>query len=64
MISVELTKGEWDQVLGILAMAPWRDANPLLMKIGEQLRLRQPTAQAVAEREFGSGNAGSGALKQ
>lgn len=38
---VDLTDQEWQQVLGILAMAPWRDANPLLMKIGEQLRLHQ-----------------------
>lgn len=39
MTSVEMTDTEWQQVLGILSMAPWRDANPLLMKIGEQLRV-------------------------
>ena len=29
---------EWQRVLGILAQAPWSAANPLIMKIGEQLR--------------------------
>lgn len=48
MASVELTDGEWQQVLGILAMAPWRDANPLLMKIGEQLRVAQQRAERLA----------------
>ena len=38
MSRVELDENEWQQVLGILSTAPWRDANPLLMKIGNQLR--------------------------
>jgi hypothetical protein len=38
MPSVELTDQEWQQVMGILSTAPWRDANPLLMKIGAQLQ--------------------------
>jgi hypothetical protein len=38
---VDLTDQEWQQVLGILSTASWRDANPLLMKIGNQLRLQQ-----------------------
>ena len=37
---VNLDANEWGQVMAILSTAPWRDANPLLMKIGEQLRLQ------------------------
>ena len=37
MSSVDLTDQEWQQVMAILSTASWRDANPLLMKIGQQL---------------------------
>jgi hypothetical protein len=40
MSTVELDTNEWQQVMAILSTAPWRDANPLLMKIGNQLRLQ------------------------
>ena len=40
MPSVDLSESEWGQVMNIISTAPWRDANPLLMKIGEQLRKR------------------------
>jgi hypothetical protein len=42
MARVELDTNEWQQVMAILSTAPWRDANPLLMKIGGQLRLQTP----------------------
>ena len=47
MPGVILEPNEWGQVMAILATAPWRDANPLLMKIGEQLRqhVQQPPEQ-------------------
>lgn len=66
MISVGLTDGEWQQVLGILSMAPWRDANPLLMKIGEQLRLHQQAAQHLEEgvKMPGGNSAAMSTLKQ
>ena len=35
---VELSETEWQQVMAIIATAPWTTANPLLMKIGDQLR--------------------------
>lgn len=41
MPSIELDDQEWQQVMSILSTAPWRDANPLLMKIGNQLRIQQ-----------------------
>jgi hypothetical protein len=44
--SVALTAQEWTQVMAILSTAPWRDANPLLMKIGEQLQRQMPGAVA------------------
>jgi hypothetical protein len=44
--TVELEDQEWQQVLAIIATAPWRDANPLLMKIGNQLRQQTTAAPA------------------
>ena len=38
MSTVQLNDQEWQQVMAVLAQAPWNVANPLLMKIGEQLR--------------------------
>lgn len=38
MPAVVLDGNEWGQVMAILATAPWKDANPLLMKIGAQLQ--------------------------
>ena len=49
MPMVDLSDSEWAQVMGLLSTAPWRDANPLLMKIGNQLR-----EQAVATDSKGS----------
>lgn len=38
MPTVNLEDQEWAQLMALIANAPWRDANPLLMKIGAQLR--------------------------
>lgn len=38
MMKVELEQPEWNQLLAVLAQAPWHVANPIIMKIGEQLR--------------------------
>jgi hypothetical protein len=38
LTEVRLEVQEWNQLLQILAQAPWNVANPLIMKIGEQLR--------------------------
>jgi hypothetical protein len=38
---VRLDQQEWSQLLAVLAQAPWNVANPLIMKIGEQLRAQQ-----------------------
>lgn len=46
-MTVALTGDEWQRVLAILAQAPWVTANPLIMKIGEQLRGQEPSAQAA-----------------
>jgi len=43
MPDVSMTTEEWNLVLAIIAKAPWETANPLLLKMGEQLR-----AQALA----------------
>jgi hypothetical protein len=36
--AVHLDDEEWQKVMAIIAQAPWNVANPLLMRIGEQLR--------------------------
>jgi hypothetical protein len=41
MTEVRLDPQEWNQLLQILSQAPWNVANPLIMKIGEQLRAQQ-----------------------
>ena len=48
MIEVRLDTEEWQRVLGILAQAQWSVANPLIMKIGEQLRSH---GEMAAKRE-------------
>jgi len=45
MPAVALDDNEWGQVMAILATAPWRDANPLMMKIGGQLRTQAELKQ-------------------
>lgn len=48
MIPVQLDIEEWQRVLGVLAQAQWSVANPLIMKIGEQLRAH---SEMTAKRE-------------
>jgi hypothetical protein len=50
---VRLDLEEWQRVLGILASAAWRDANPLIMKIGEQLRMQEPAPEGARPRGNG-----------
>jgi hypothetical protein len=54
MIEVKLPLEHWQQVLAILARAPWSEANPLIMGIGEQVRARVDEAtRAAAKRGNG-----------
>lgn len=46
-MTVYLEKPEWDQILAILGKVPWEVANPLLMKIGGQLRPQYEHLAAV-----------------
>ena len=57
MTEIRLEPTEWNQVLQILANAPWAVANPLIMKIGEQLRTQQvqPGSEAVPRRPNSDG---------
>jgi hypothetical protein len=41
MSTVQLDTEEWQKVMAIISSAPWHTANPLLMKIGEQLQRQQ-----------------------
>lgn len=49
MSMVSLDDEEWQRVLSIISQAPWNVANPLLMKIGEQLRMQQE--QTIADKK-------------
>jgi hypothetical protein len=53
MIEVRLPIEQWQQVLAILAQAPWSAANPLIMGIGEQLRARTAAPEGVRPRGNG-----------
>lgn len=60
MTSIEMTDTEWQQVLNIIALAPWRDANPLLMKIGDQLRRAQQDPGSASRPAAQNGSVGAG----
>ena len=47
MATIQLADEEWQQVMAIIANAPWRDANPLLMKIGAQLQAQSPSGSGI-----------------
>ena len=53
-MKVELTEDEWQRVLAVLAQAPWSTANPLIMKIGEQLRGQKLAPEVVRPRGNGA----------
>jgi hypothetical protein len=44
--TVHLDIEEWQRVLAVLSQAPWSTANPLIMKIGEQLRAQDAAIAA------------------
>lgn len=50
MASIDLSENEWGQVMAMIAERPWRDANPLLLKIGEQLRAQHTNLMQPAPR--------------
>ena len=54
MPTIKLDDDEWQRVMAIISQAPWNVANPLLMKIGEQLRMQtvqqQQTTENIVER--------------
>jgi hypothetical protein len=53
MPPVDLSDEEWQHLINIVATkATWAEANPLLMKIGEQLRRQQkPNSPLLREPE-------------
>jgi hypothetical protein len=46
MPAVHLDDEEWQKVMAIIATASWTVANPLLLKIGEQLRMQSEQRRA------------------
>lgn len=46
---VNLEQQEWNQVLAVLAQAPWQTVNPLIMKIADQLRMQTPKPNGTGE---------------
>ena len=49
MIPIQLDMEEWQRVLAVLAQAPWSTVNPIIMKIGEQLRAQAGRDNAVQQ---------------
>jgi hypothetical protein len=45
LIEIKLSLEQWQQVLAILAQAPWATANPLIMTIGQQLQAQAAIAE-------------------
>jgi hypothetical protein len=47
MMQVQLSEQEWNWLINVLAeKLSWKDANPILMKIGAQLKPQQTNQQA------------------
>ena len=59
MATFQLDDDECQKVLAIIATAPWNVANPLLMKLGEQLRRQQHNGVPPAASK-GDGSVRSG----
>jgi hypothetical protein len=59
MPTIELDDAEWSQVMGVLSTAPWRDVNPLLMKIGVQLQAQQRSKQQTNNQDAAPGDPAS-----
>ena len=53
MTSVSLEQQEWNAILQILAQAPWQTVNPLILRIGEQLRQANAGPTSVTGRPNG-----------
>jgi len=55
---IDLEEQAWRQVLALLALAPWAQANPLIMAIGAQMQAQTPAAQAAPNQAGRRGNSG------
>jgi len=53
MRTITLDIEEWQRVLGVLAQGQWATVNPLIMKIGEQLRGQKLAPEGVRPRGNG-----------
>ena len=60
MPTVELSDNEWGQVMSIIGDAPWKQANPLLMKIGQQLQAQAMVANTATQADRELRNSGNG----
>lgn len=40
-MTIDLEEAEWNAVVAAMTFAPWRDVNPLLMKIHTQINAEQ-----------------------
>ena len=58
MMRIELEEAVWRNVLACLAEAPWKDSNPLIMAIGEQLQRQATSSQNVPATAAAKGNSG------
>jgi hypothetical protein len=63
MLMVALTLEEWQRVWACMSYAPWKDANQLLLKMGEQVQKQTPINKQTNNEEVPI-NIGENAVKQ
>jgi hypothetical protein len=57
MLKVHLQEAEWNQVISIIAQAPWSTANPLLTAITRQLQEQKASEHKAARIDLDGGTA-------
>jgi hypothetical protein len=59
MLNIRLQEAEWNQVISIIAQAPWTTANPLLTAITRQLQEQKSAQQQTLEQTRGNSGGGT-----
>jgi hypothetical protein len=62
MLNVRLQEAEWNQVISIIAQAPWTTANPLLAAITRQLQEQKAAARIDLDGGTAAAEGGAGGL--
>jgi hypothetical protein len=55
MLRVEMTEQEWIAVMNMIALAPYRDAQPFIAKMSQQLTAQKETEAVMPPPSNGQG---------